>query len=92
MRCDLVVTHRKGNRVKHQCIRCGRLVGWTETVENPYALCRTKGWGDKLHALLLWVGYRGPCSKCNRRRERLNELDRKCNRWFRGPRNVSYSN
>lgn len=81
----------KLHRVKHCCIRCGRIVGWTETLHNPYALCGRRGLGDWVDLVLRFVGHKSPCMKCTERKHRLNEFDRKLFRRLRGPRNATYS-
>lgn len=91
MKCDFIVLHRKGVRFKHRCIRCGTVTRWTVTQYRPYSLCKRAGLGDRLEKALKLIGIRPPCLGCQRRKERLNELDRKIFRRLWGPKHETYS-
>jgi hypothetical protein len=91
MRCDYILLHRKGNRYKHRCIRCGRETQWTLTETNPYAVCKKRGLGDKIERIIKLFVFRPRCGGCQRRKDKLNNLDRKLFRLLRGPKNGKYT-
>jgi hypothetical protein len=61
------------------------------TGQNPYALCKRKGCGDKIETLLRWLRIRPRCGSCQRRKNVLNEIDRYLYRFLRGPRDAKYT-
>lgn len=91
MKCDFIVAYEKSQCFKHLCIRCGTITDWTPTRYNPFRVCKKKGLGDIFEASIRWAGIRPRCGGCQKRKDRLNNLDRRLYRFFRGPRNATYS-